>query len=727
MVNPQIETLMQKYKERLEAELGGVKEETGKEPVSREYKEFKKTFLPKHMSWYEKGCSIAGKILKVKPSKKKGAELKRNIEICHLEVTPTGTTAFAFLFPLLVMLVGGLLSFIIFQSLFFVLAFVIISLILIILFQKLPNFLANSWRMKASNQMVQCIFYVVTYMRHTSNLERAVQFSSEHLSPPLSLDLKKVLWDVETGKYDKLKDSLDAYLETWKEWNKEFIEAFHLIESSLYEPSESRRLDLLDKSLSIILTETYEKMLHYAHNLKSPITMLHMLGIILPILGLVILPLVISFMSSEDLSPSFLAAVIAFLYNILIPVGVYFIGKIVLSKRPTGYGETDIAEENPELKKYKNVLIKLGKAEIKINPFFVALLVFSIFFLIGISPLLMHWLDPSFDPQFLGEKFSFLGYICPGGGEGCALNERVGPYGIGASVLSLVMTMSFGLGLGIYYSLRSKKVIKIRKKTKKLEDEFASSLFQLGNRLGDGIPAEIAFGRVSEVMRGTTSGEFYSVVNRNIGKLGMGLKEAIFNSKVGALVYFPSRVIESSMKVLVESVKKGPKIAARALVSMSRYIKEIHRVDERLKDLLADIISSMKSQIKFLTPAIAGIVIGITSMITTILTNLSGQIARITEEGGEQAALGGVGGIVNLFGNGIPTYYFQIVVGLYVVQMIFILSILSNGIENGSDKLNERYVLGNNLLKSTMLYCLIALAVMLLFNLIAGQIMTTLV
>ena len=63
---------------------------------------------------------------------------------------------------------------------------------------------------------------------------------------------------------------------------------------------------------------------------------------------------------------------------------------------------------------------------------------------------------------------------------------------------------------------------------------------------------------------------------------------------------------------------------------MSRYIKEIHRVEERPQDLMADIISSMKSQIKFLTPAIAGIVIGITSMISTILTKLSAQLGAFS-------------------------------------------------------------------------------------------------
>ena len=111
-------------------------------------------------------------------------------------------------------------------------------------------------------------------------------------------------------------------------------------------------------------------------------------------------------------------------------------------------------------------------------------------------------------------------------------------------------------------------------------------------------------------MEGSTSGDFFNLAEKNITKLGMGLEQAIFDPKVGAIASFPSKVIESSMKVLVESIKKGPRIAAQALLSMARYIKEIHRVESRLKDLMADIISSMKAQIKFLTPAIAGIVIG---------------------------------------------------------------------------------------------------------------------
>jgi len=107
-------------------------------------------------------------------------------------------------------------------------------------------------------------------------------------------------------------------------------------------------------------------MLHFAHNLKSPIEMLHMLGVILPILGLVILPLMASFMENVKWYH------IAIVYNVLLPISVFYLGKMVLSSRPTGYGETEITDLTPAAKKYKNIIIPFGKKQILISPLLVA-------------------------------------------------------------------------------------------------------------------------------------------------------------------------------------------------------------------------------------------------------------------------------------------------------------------------------------------------------------------
>jgi len=734
----ELSQILEKYSTKLKQELG---EQQADRPAysSREYLEFKKENLPRHFTQYEKLCNLSEKIIQIKPDEKKAKEIQESIDTCHLSVTPAGTTSLSVLGPIIFVLLGLGFS-ILFPLLtgtsvgmFSIFVFLIIGVSLYLILGKMPGFLADGWRLRASNEMVLTIFYVVTYMRHTSNLEKAIGFAAEHLTGPISLDLKKVLWDVETEKYESVKISLDAYLETWKRWNIEFVESFHLIVSSLYESSETRRLDLLDRSLDVMLSETYEKMLHYGHNLKSPITMLNMLGIIMPILGLVILPLVASFMT-KNLPPMNLVIYIAALYNVIIPLVVLYFSKSILSKRPTGYGESDLSK-NPAMQKYRNINFKLAGREVSLSPMWFAVVLFVVFFLVGISPLLLHAvtqgdivLDANYvphfvsinDPNYRTYPYLLLGYISPESGKG-----KVGPYGLGATLLSIFVPLALGLSIGIYYRVRTKNLIKVREESKKLENEFSSALFQLGNRLGDGLPAEIAFGKVAEVMEGTTSGNFFKVVSMNIRKLGMSVSDAIFNSKIGAVVYYPSNIIESSMKVLIESAKKGPKIAAQALINVSRYIKEIHRVDERMKDLMADTTSSMKSQISFLTPVIAGVVVGIMSMVSYILSRLSGCMESLSASGAEAGSLESYQGIKNFFGDGVPTYYMQIIVGIYVIEIVLLLIMLYNDIQNGSDKLNQKYMFGKYLLSSTILYIAVTLIVMFIFNVVAASIINS--
>jgi len=724
----EMERLLAKYKTKLEVNLTPDDEEVQSIGVirSRAYSEFKQEYLPKHMSLYEKACNQSEKMFKITPDPKKAKALQESINICHLNATPTGTYSFSLLFPAAYIMVGVLLSFILTGGgIFFPAFFLISGATMIMPLGNAPHFMANSWRMKASNQMVLSIFYVVTYMRHTSNLELAVDFAAEHLSPPLSLDFKRVVWDIETQKYSSIKESLDVYLETWRNWNMEFVESIHLIEGSLLESDETARTAMLDKSLDVILQETYEKMLHYAQNLKSPITMLHMLGIILPILGLVILPLVVSFMEGVYWYH------IATLYNIILPASVYYLGKEILSKRPTGYGNVDISKD-PELQKFRNFTFKMGGNEFMVSPMYLSIFVVAVCLVLAFSPLIFHFVMPGWDiattrggkieivTAYTVEEsqFYFIGYqrSSKAGSE-----DYIGPFGLGAALLSSFMPLAAGLGVGLYYKVRTKNVLKIRDESKKLEAEFASALFQLGNRLGDGYPAEIAFGKVAEAISDTISGQFFGLVESNLQQSGMSLEQAIFDPDHGALRQYPSDLIETSMKVLVESARKGPLVAAQALINISRYIREMHSVDERLKDLMADTISSMNSQIKFLTPVIAAIVIGITSMVTTILGKLGGQLQKLQSE--TAAANAGMAvGLTQLFGDGMPTFYFQIIVGFYVVQITYILTIIVNGIENGADQLAEDFQIGQNMTRSTLMYCILSSAVMLLFNMIAGNI-----
>ncbi len=353
--------------------------------------------------------------------------------------------------------------------------FLLVGLLAIRYLTKMPIYMAARWRLKASNQMVLCILYVVMYMRHTSNLEHAIRFAAQHIEPPLSLDLRKIFWDTQTRKYQTIKESLDHYLESWRHHNIEFITSFHLVESSLFEPTESRRLELLDKSLDVMLDGTYEKMLHYAQELKNPITTLHMLGVVLPILGLVIFPLVGSFLGGLVQWYH-----LAFLYNIILPVLVFAYGMSALSKRPTGFAATSTAAK----------LLHRNPV-----PAATCVMIAAFFAILGFLPLIMHALDPRVD-LLLGPLGNFFGYINLGG-------QSYGPFGIGALLLSFAIPFGLAMAFALYFKMKTKGLMELRKETKSLEKEFASALFQLGNRIGDGVPAEMAFGNVAEVMHAT--------------------------------------------------------------------------------------------------------------------------------------------------------------------------------------------------------------------------------
>jgi hypothetical protein len=692
----EIEEILSKYRKNLNKRISleEVEEYKPNPEFSKEYLKFRKEALSRGMSAYEKWCKFASSIIKVRPPKKGLTKLEADIERAHLDISASDARAFAMLVSGLIMLlflfigVAGYLS-TKNMNLALISAFVIlVAYLMIDPLTRIPSSMATRIRLRAGNQMVLCILYMVIYMRHTSNLENAIKFAADYVGNPLALDLRKVFWDVEVGKYTTIKESLDRYLMTWRDTHLEFVNAFHLIESSLYEPSEDRRLELLDKALDVILNGIHDKMMRYAQELKSPITMVHMLGVILPMLSLVIFPLMGVFLGGA-VKWWYLAV----FYNLLLPFLVYSLGNNILIKRPSSAGEFEIKPSGPKI----------------VGVFCVFL--FVLFVLIGISPFIIHVLNPKFEVVFLGDE-RLLDFECVG-------NKCYGPYGFGALILSLFIPLGLALSIGIYNISRTNRFMKLREGVKKLETEFSGALFQLGNRIGDGVPAENAFQEVAEVMEGTPTGGFLKRVHYNLSRLGMGLKEAIFDRERGAIVGSPSSLVRSSMQVLIESAKKGPKVVAQSLISISNYVSNVHRVNERLRDLLADIISSIKSQIKFMAPVIAAIVVGLASMIVSVISRLGAMLEAI-----ETGTLSAdripfdINAFANLFQKveAIPGYFFQVIIGIYVIEVVYILSVLGNGIEYGVDELNEKNSVGKNVLRSGILYVILALIFIVIFN-----------
>ncbi|MBU2576967.1 MAG: hypothetical protein KKF50_04560 [Nanoarchaeota archaeon] len=704
---PSTEDILKKYRAKIDRQLSDYNESpTPQGKFSKSYDTFRASMMPE-FSRYERWCKSIGNFFTMKLGEKDNARISRAIEIAHLNVTPSEVVVFATMLMFLVMFGGSLIITAVWflgggLSIGLLFLLFLLSVFLFFYASKTPERLAVKWRLKASSQMVPAILYIVIYMKHTSNFEKAVAFAAEHLEPPLSTDFRKVFWDVEVGKFSTIKDSVDNYLAGWKDYSLEFVEAFHLIESSLYEPEETRRVAVLEKSLQVILDGVYDKMLKYTHEVKAPLTSVYMLGIILPTLALAILPL-----ASTMMGGAIQWYHVMILFNLIIPLLVLYLTGNVMMQRPGGYGETSLLEKNPLYAKYKsNAAYWKG--------FFIGLP----FILIGLIPFFWRytniplWLNMARDYTWAELGIGFMG-----GGYAFGIVDPLtgvlfGPSGALSLILSLFVPVGVAIIFIVAYHDKTKDLIVSRQKYKEVENEFTSSLFQLGNRLGDGIPAEIAFAKVMDSTKGTATEGFFRMVNENIQQLGMGLERALFDPRRGAVIFYPSQLIATSMRILIESVKKGLKVAARSLMSISEYVKNIKKINDRLNDLLADIISDMKSNMVFLAPLLSGIIVGLSGMIATILGGLAGMAESGGLGGGEEIiGAGGIGGLLGIFDpvTMIPTYWLQIVVGIYLIQIVFILTSTLVTIKSGRDQLQTTSETGKNLKKTITLYFIVAL------------------
>lgn len=726
---PSADDIMKKYGQKLESQLQTEDRSVeGGGPGGRysgEYEQFLLDMKPE-LSSYEKWAQSIGNIISIRLAERDRVKVQKYLDDAHLDVTPSQAMTlsivamFAIFFGTLFLIIAYFL--ISFSSLdafmgsrafsdsalFFFLG-TIASLFVFYYTSTMPQRLASAWRLQASSQMVPAILYVVVYMKHTSNLERAIQFASQHLEGPLALDFKKIFYDVEVGKFSTVKQSLENYLQSWNDYSPEFVEAFHLIESSLFEPAEGRRVEILERALQVILDGVYEKMLKYSREIRSPLTNLYMLGIILPTLGLALLPLASTLLQGMIRWPH-----IFVLFNVIIPFFVFYMVTQVLIKRPGGYGETSMLELNPEYNTYASK-----------KPWVLGVLILIPFLILGFLPFIMQ---VGFITDSLGLKSDYtfteigLGFL---GAQDKVFDFQnvdghlAGPFGPFAILLSMFIPLGFAMMFYFVYSEKTKKLITAREDTKQLEREFANSLFQLGNRLGDGMPPELAFGRVAASTQGQKSAQFFSYVSQNIQQGGMTVESAVFDPRRGAIIYFPSALIATSVRILIESSKKGLKIAAQSLMSISQYVKNIEKINERLKDLLAEIVSDMKSNITFLAPLLAGIVVGLAGMITTILGKLQG----LQPDAGSDL-LGGTG-FSNLFGifqqqNMIPPFFIQLCIGIYILEIIFILTGALVTVDSGRDKLKEKSELAKNLRTGVLLYLVTSFVSTMVLTLLAA-------
>ena len=648
---------LERLLDREEKEIGS----PGKERLrftSREYETFKEEEKKhKKKSLYEKLCNIAGGILVIEPSDEKKEELQRSIDMSYMQIKPEDAYSFAVLSGLGIFVLAILLILVGVASIVFGLILFMMGALTIYLLAEYPNSEARLFRVKAADQIMLAIIYMVIYMRTSPNLEGAVKFTAEHLGEPLSLDFKKLLWDIETEKYTSMREAFSEYLEKWAD-NKPFVEAMQVIQNSM-EQSDEKRKTMLDEAINTMMSGSREVMKEYSNKLELPIMIIHMLGIMLPIMVLVMFPIII-LMLEETVRPAFLFMG----YNILLPLIIYLTGKRTLEYRPMGFATPDISQHPDHI---PSGTIEVGEKVIKIWPISLAISL----------------------PVIITGAY--------------LINFHAGEDIFRQIVTSLVVTVGIAIGPSSYFLLDTKAKIELRESIRSIEKEFSEALFSLGNRLSLGKPIERAAEDTVERNKDLEISEMFRRVVENMKRGGMNLRNAFFDKNFGAVWHYPSDLVISVMRIVVDATEKGARIASRSAISISKYLEQLDEIEQDLKNMLSSETTSMQFLGSFLGPFVAGVSVAMAAIMISIFRGIGASMERLggMGNGGGVGGMGGMGmdgllvGGWGSAGEMMPIYILQIVVGIYVIQTSYLLAMLTAGVEDGpGDKVSKRKTAG---------------------------------
>jgi len=621
------------------------------------------------------------------------------------------------------------------------------------MYRKIPFSQVEKEKIQSLAYVPEIVNYLTMSMRLTPNLERAVEFAANHGQGKIAEDLKKIVWDVQIGRYESVEEGLDELAYRWGVYNDDFKHALMMIRASLLEGDKERRFALLDKAGQDVLEGSKEKMDLYARKLQQPTVYLYYFGILLPLLMAILLPIGASLANNELISsPYFLVAV----YCFVIPIGVYLFGKSILTNKPPTNRPPRIPANYPGLPPrppFATAALLLVVGGLALGYFTDIGVTQDVVNNVAYLPL-MHLVEPdnpAFDPTSpLAEGIRIpgtLGNIDPFLVQPDERQERIldalpeleAPASANANPSALaeefkrlphlriaaqngvyigqftIFGLLIGLGLAISIYLNGKYGArkKVQDDIRAMEAEFKDAMYVLASRMGENKPIEEALrSAVAFLPKSVIGRTVFRRIVENISTLGMTLEAAIFDKTFGALRLVPSQIIRSGMQFLVDSVDLGVDVAARSLISLSLQLRNSEKINESLRKLLQDVTVMLSTMASFIAPIVLGVVSAMQRLIITSIASQGGSGVDPGAAAGTGGGLGGLGGggFGNLFNpaaleKAAEPGLFILILGIYVLEVVILLSYFNAQIEDTDNELHNYTSIAKNVPLAVILYC----------------------
>ena len=518
-----------------------------------------------------------------------------------------------------------------------------------------PRIYARVMRIRSLGDVPEILSYLVMYLKLVPNLENSVKFAATESKTALAADLRKLLWDMEIRVHHGIDEGLSAFSSYWGQWHEYLQRSLYLVKSSVCEHNEVSRAITLDRALEVSLDGTKEMMNKFVNALHQPTMILYSVGIMIPLSLVAMLP-------AAGLVGVHLSLLQVFLlYDVGIPLMVLlYMWKILLS-RPAAFTPPRIPATHPDLRR----ISKRREATIAGS------------IAVGVSsPFIARYLLPS---------------------------DMTGALVLVNIYIPLSLCVIWGVaGAVAWYCLRVYTPYKkIRDEIKTMEREYSDALYVLGKRLAEDRSPEESIQYTAKAIAGMRIAEVFNHTGYLLYTMNINLRDAFFHPEYGSLKYVSSDRIKAITRLIVEGMQKSQQAVSLSIIRIADHLRELQEVEKKIKDMLNELTSTLRATAMVFAPLIAGVTLSITSLIASILGSVEAQVSAVPEEASSLMPVSAAFSAQN-----IQPEWFVLVIGVYLIELVVVLTRFTNGITDGDDQALFMYQVGRTLVVSVVIFSL---------------------
>lgn len=534
------------------------------------------------------------------------------------------------------------------------LAPLIIPLIFMQFIVSYPKTIVTYSKIQSLGDAPEVLSYLVMSLKLSPNLEQSLSFAAKESSNSLVHDLRKVLWDIQIRVHHSINDAVTMFATKWGRYNEAFKRSLHLLRSSIDEPDEAQRMMTLNKALDVGLEGTRDMMRIFADRLHQPTMIIYSIGIMIPLSLIAMLP------AAGLIGLHITIFQVFFIYDVFLPIILFIYMRQVLLHRPATFSPPHISNLHPNIR--------------KINTKKIGLFSFIMGFIISIPTILYILLI--FFPIL--DNFTVFSTIL-------IINETI--------PVSLFLLWGIVIGFFIYAHYVFTPYNHIRKNIKLMEKEFSDALYIIGKRLREGKSPEESLSYTATTMKGSIISQLFSDTAFVLSARHATINSALFHPEYGTMNEIYSNRIRAIMKLFVQGIKKSQQTASLSIIRLADHLKALQEVEKHIRESLATLTATLRSTACFFAPLIAGVTLAITRLISSIVENMMMTTESTSLFSMDQNVIPGITSAFAL--ENIEPTWFILVIGIYIIELVILLTRFTNGIEDGDDPVSFVYDLGH--------------------------------